>query len=209
LFKVGGDRMKKSARPVEAPSGSPAGSGSVVVAAFAGLAYAKAALADLPAGGQPPEIVGTGLSPAPATPQPTAQRVGSGVLLGLAAGLLVGGALALFDVTAAPHAPVFLGCLLVGVLTGLGCALRALPTPAGTDSVRVLRFELRAPVADAHALRDRLRAAEPVGLLELGTVAARPRLAPAPLGALGRKVRTADEALGLAPHRVSETNHRE
>ena len=187
--------MKKSARPAIDPSAEPGG--SVLVGAFAALADAQAALADLPGA----EIVGTGLSPAPYVARTSARRVRSGVLLGVAAGLLVGGALALLDVAGAGAGPVLAGCLLVGVVTGLGAALRAPATPVGAGTVLVGRYELRAPVTVAAALRDRLRAAAPAGLLELGTPAgARPGLVPAPLGALDDRLRTADEALGLSPY---------
>ena len=186
--------MKKSARPGIDPTAEPGG--SVLVAAFAALSDAEAALAELPGA----EIVGTGLSPAPFVARTSARRVGSGVLLGVAAALLVGGALALLDLPGAGPAPVLAGCLLVGVLTGLGGALRAAATPVGAGTVLVGRYELRAPASVARALRDRLRAAAPGGLLELGTpVGGRPGLVPAPLGALDDRVRTADEALGLSP----------
>lgn len=188
--------MKKSARPVE-PASVESRSGSVVVAAFAGLADAEAAVASLPTGVQSPEIVGTGLSRAPVAARSAGHRVGSGVLLGAATGLLVGGVLTLVDHAGTPAPAVLVGCLLVGVLTGLGGALRPRGVPHAHPTVLAERYELRAPVGVASALRDRLRVAGPAGLLELGAVPVRPGFVPAPLGALDRRVRTADEALGL------------
>ncbi len=190
--------MKKSARSTQSGSlvavGSPA-IGTVLVAAFGTLEDARAAAVGL----SDVEIVGTDLAPAPLVLRSTARRCASGLLLGLAAGLLVGGALALLNVAGTPVAPLLGGCLLVGVLAGLATALRPAVTPLGAGSVLAGRYELRAPAVAAGALRDRLRTGDPAGLTALGTLPTRAPLAPAPLGALGRGVRTADEALGLTP----------
>ncbi len=181
--------MKKSARAAAEPS--PVATGTVLVAAFETLDAARTAAAGLPSD---VEIVGTAPRPVPVSSGATARRVGSALLLGGLAGALVGALLALLAVT--PAGAVLAGCVLLGAAAG--AAGRVRPPDAG--GVLVDRYELRAPAPVADALRDRLRGAEPAGLVELGSVPGRSRLAPAPLGALGSGVRTADEALGLTPH---------
>jgi hypothetical protein len=169
----------------------------VLVAAFATLDAAQSAADRLGGDAGEHEIVGTALRPAPAVDQLTGRRLGGGLARGVLLGVAVGALLAVLDSAHSRFAPLVAGCVLVGMLVGLFGVLRPGRRPEG--AVLATRYELRAPDAVADALRDRVRASKPAGLVELGTAAPRSALRPAPLGALDSQVRTADEALGLSP----------
>ncbi len=187
--------MKKIAAPF-AVDASASGA-SVLVAAFSTFDAAESAAASLSGEAGPPEIVGTALRRAPVVDQLSPRRLAAGLARGVLLGVVIGAVLAVLEAGHARWAPIVAGCVLVGLLVGVGGGLRRDRPAAG--AVLATRYELRAPAAIADALRDRVRALRPAGLVELGAAAPLSTLRPAPLGALDARVRTADEALGLSP----------